>query len=309
MRRSLLLLSITANLLVPGQIFAAESLKFVIGPFSKSGLFAIFFAAVNNIVWAKKNGKVPVVYWSDDTLYFQEGGYHGQQNVWEYYFEPVSDLTYEVGDTVYREYNAPHNVAIPPGWNMAYGQETYGQTFHESLKWQWHEAIMSNIRIKPWISEKVEKFYRERMEGKVIIGIHLRGTDKRFEVRQVPPQAIIERARQLAVSMGTQPYFFVATDEERLLELAKKKLGADRVIAYDSLRSQNGEPLHWLNQNNNGEHGAQVLIETLLIAYYCDYFIHTASNVATAVMLFNPKLKTIFLKSEPSRGLIIRTNS
>jgi hypothetical protein len=293
--------------LVASPLLQANGEKFVIGDFSKSGLFALFFGAVNNIVWAQKNGKIPVVYWGEDSLYFQKGGYHGQHNVWEYYFEPVSDLTYEPGDTIYRDYNAPDNVCIPPGWNMAHGQETYGRTFHESVKFEWHEAIQKNIRIKPWVTEKVEKFYQDHMAGKVVIGIHLRGTDKRAEVLQVPPTAIIERARQLAVSTGIKPWFFVATDEERLLNLAKKKLGADRVLAYDSIRSKNGEPLHWLNQNNNGQHGEQVLIETLLLAH-CDYFMHTASNVATAVMLFNPWLKTTFLKYEPTRGLMIRTN-
>ena len=75
--------------------------KFVIGLHGKhAGLFAVFFGALNNIAWCERNNKVPVVYWDNKSLYYTPGGYNNSTNVWEYYFEQTSSLSYLPGDSV-----------------------------------------------------------------------------------------------------------------------------------------------------------------------------------------------------------------
>jgi len=285
----------------PGVNVAQPSDKFVIGAHGKNGMFSILFCALNNIAWAKKNGKIPVVYWAEDTPYFQKEGYHGQSNVWEYYFEPVSHLSYEPGDEVRHEYSAPDKAEIP------HGERVYDHFFHTTLRNEWHEVLRDNVRLKPHITAKVEDFYQTLIRGRIVIGIHLRGTDKHSEARVVSPEAILKRAKQLAKSMGVPTYFFVATDEERLLTLAKKRLGADKVLAYNSVRSRNGSPVHYNPQGHAAEVGEQVLIEALLLSR-CDYFFHTTSNVATGVLFFNPQLKSTLFVQDVSRGLLVTTN-
>jgi hypothetical protein len=265
---------------------AAQNKKFVIGPHCSCGLFSIFFGALSNIDWAYKNGKVPVVYWTDNTPYFQKEGYLGEKNVWEYYFEPVSDMRYVSGDHIYKYYHAPDATSVP------YGVRSYDEQFHTRTKLQLHEIIENYIHIKPDIREKIDDFYHEYMAGKSCIGIHLRGTDKHIEVTPVDQQVILNAARQLNEKLGGNAYFFIATDEERLLDLAKKKLGKERVIYYNSERSRNNIPVHYRPKKDGAEVGEQVLIEAQLLSK-CSHFLHTASNVATAVMLFNPRIKNL----------------
>jgi hypothetical protein len=129
------------------------------------------------------------------------------------------------------------------------------------------------------------------MEGKINIGIHLRGSDKKFEAFPVDVNLIFKKANDLAESSVNHYQFFVATDEERLLNLAKQKLKG-KVIYYDSHRSKNGFAIHYTKQNG-AVLGEEILIEAQLLSK-CDFFLHTRSNVATAVMFFNPYIKNIF---------------
>ena len=62
------------------------------------------------------------------------------------------------------------------------------------------------------------------------------------------------------------------------------------VVYYDSYRSVNGEPIHDSEHSyNKAQLGEEVLIEVSLLAR-CDLFVHTRSNVSTAVLLFNPDI-------------------
>ena len=86
--------------------------------------------------------------------------------------------------------------------------------------------------------------------------------------------------------------FFVATDEQKLLEEAQELLSGP-VIYCDSYRSLNGEPLHRPKKKQDyskAKLGEEVLIETLLLSK-CNGFVHTRSNVSTAVLFFNPELE------------------
>jgi hypothetical protein len=89
--------------------------------------------------------------------------------------------------------------------------------------------------------------------------------------------------------------FFVATDDESLLNLAKKHL-IKMPIHYNATRSQNGNPIHCGSNgilSNKKKLGEEVLIEAILLSR-SDFFIHTNSNVANAVCCFNPNIKNFF---------------
>jgi len=264
--------------------------KYVIGIPFQCGFFSIFFGTLSNIIWAKKQGKDPVVYWQKNCTYAQKGGHNGSVNEpWEYYFEPVSEQHYEPGDTIHASYGDPDGFGIPNGPGC------YDEKFHKELKFAMHDAIEKYIRIKPVIREKIETFYQQHMQGKLVIGIHLRGTDKLLEARAHNPQQILDKIAEFTVQIRQICWFFVATDEERLLDLAKQKFG-DRVISYNSRRSHNAIPVHYLPNKDGAIVGEEVLIEAQLLSR-CKLFIHTRTNVATAVLFFNPHIKSIFIEN------------
>ena len=59
--------------------------------------------------------------------------------------------------------------------------------------------IKQFIHLRPYLAQKIESFYQKNMAGKKIIGIHLRGTDKKIEVLPVNIQEMLNDANKLAL--------------------------------------------------------------------------------------------------------------
>lgn len=268
-------------LAIPSSNIVAQKKKYVIGCW-QAGFFSSFFHVITHLVGCEKHQRTPVVYWDKSSFFYTRDGYNGSYNVWEYYFEPVSRLGYHPGDKIHADYFGPSKFYIP--W------APIQECFKPTLRLFVHGIIKKYIKIKPVIQHKIDTFKQNNMSNTVTIGIHLRGTDKKREVRQIDPLLILNHANELADKIGDNCQFFVATDEARLLELAQNTLHRN-VIFYDSIRSTNGKPVH-INADNPAIMGEQVLIEAKLLSE-CNYFLHTLSNVSMAVCCFNPRLKNI----------------
>lgn len=274
-------------------IVSVEKDIYIIGnsiSYPPGGFFFQFFAVLNQLEWCERNNKVPVVYWGNDSLYFEAEGYNGEKNnVWEYYFEQVSDQSYPNGHPVSHSFYPDTNFGIYKG----------ASSFKEiiSLNRRWvHILIKKFIHIKPIIMQKIEDFFKKNMENKFTIGIHMRGTDKQIEVKPVEVKKFFDEANKIA-SQHPVCQFFVATDEEKLLEAAIQNLRG-KVIFYDALRSSSKEPLHYsanLPSINKAKLGEDVLIDAQLLSR-CNILIHANSNVAAAVLFFNDHLEHIFLE-------------
>jgi hypothetical protein len=255
------------------------------------GLFAGVFTVINNVEWCEKNNYEPTVYWSENSLYFEKEGHNGvKDNVWEYYFEPISEIRYRPGmEGDFRfcqNYRAPDGSAIPGPYAADYDRNL-DKEYREGI----HDIISRYIKIKQYIFDKVDHFYQTQMSGKRNIGIHLRGTDKPLEQKyDCTVDNILETANQCIPADGEAYQFLIATDEEKLLNRAKELLRGP-VISYDSFKSKNGEPIHdsWGHGYNRAKLGEEVLVEVLLLSK-CDVFVHTRSNVSTAALMFNPEL-------------------
>jgi len=135
-------------------LFAEE--KFVIGNCPKEGFFSSYCSALNSIMWAEKNGKVPVMHWDASFCHYQKEGWRGSLQPWEYYFEPVSDLAFEPTDPVYRVYGAPDDFNLP----MIFVRD---QAKFEELRDDAKKAIDKYIQVRPEILEKADLCFREHM--------------------------------------------------------------------------------------------------------------------------------------------------
>lgn len=274
------------SLLMPTELQAkhdtkSDSKKYVIGA-HQGGFFAAFLAVLNHLAYCKQTGKTPVVYWDNRSWYYRKGGFNGSHNVWEYYFKPVSKLAYEPKkDRINSSYEGPYS------------------TFHytdldEATRHNAHDLIKRYIHINGIVQRKIDTFYHNHMMGKHTIGIHLRGTDKFREMKPVSPEKIIAAALEQAHE-GTQ--FFVASDEQQLLEKAIHLLDGYKVIFYNCYRSHDtNKPLHLKNSHETkpsfAQLGEDVLVEVSLFAL-CDVLVHTRSNVSAAAFYYNPCLKSV----------------
>jgi hypothetical protein len=278
------------------------------------GFWAEFLWVLNHLEWCVATNQTPVVYWGPRFAYFSPEGYNNSTNGWEYYFEPVSSLSYGGGDTLYTQefYNnyfttlhwyteyiyslellpAEERVCIKSiplpkriAGDTAYPKgkhHLYSKIFRKKVK---EELLDKFIVIKPNIQKKIDDFYNTYMRGKKVIGIHLRGQFVANEVDVVPVELICEEA--INVGKGDDLVYFVATDQTHLLEQARKLLNGN-VIFYDCYRQETTTSPFSPSQCSP-KMGEDVLIETLLLSK-CDHFIHTISNVSTAALYFNPGL-------------------
>lgn len=272
-----------------------ESKKIMLITYARNGFFSNFIASLNSIRWCEKKSITPVVCWGKKCLYYDKDGYNGSMDPWEYYFEPVSNVSIEEAKkrtdaVIHHKYADPSGKSIP---NSSCQRRGYKNLLVQDYRKNINKTIKKYVKIKPSILEKVDRFYKDFMSDRATIGLHIRGTDKGKHVTPVSPETICLQANQFAESHpGCQ--FFVATDEVRLLEEVKKYLKGP-VIFYDSYRSVNGRPVHLFPQTNNKAIlGEEVLIEALLLSR-CNKFVHTRSNVSSAVLLFNPTLENLLV--------------
>ena len=105
-------------------------------------------------------------------------------------------------------------------------------------------------------------------------------------MEQVPVEVILDEANKYADG-NTQ--FFVASNNQALTQLARDILKGP-VINYDAVTAVGIVDITPWREKLHPRAGEDVLIEVLLLSK-CDFFIHTISQVSTAVLYFNPTLQ------------------
>lgn len=276
--------------------FIDSSNKHVIGGRTYVGFFSNFLAVLNQLKWCEKNNKIPVVYWPKPGLYYDERGLNGivSDNIWDYYFDPVSNLQCESHDNPCYEYSldgyAVATLPYPfPYESLAHIKQVYPD---KALRCRMNNLISNYIKIKEPTLNKVEQFYQKHLKDNFTVSIHLRGTDKHYEVKPVSIDQIFDEANKYAPCQ-----FYIATDEERLLQEAQKKLKGN-VISYNCFRassnSQSG--VHYVSDypidRSRALLGEEALIDCLLLSR-CNLMIHTWSNLSISALLFNPEIEHI----------------
>lgn len=296
----------------------ANPRKSVIGS-DGTGFFVNYCRVLNHIQHCRLNNQIPVVYWNESSSYYDENGYNGSLNAWEYYFEPVSDEKYEITDPIRRDSYAESD-GFSTVWdyhqyvdnlclcssedrknfiNITNGQfgnwwtgpnngkHLYDKEFRSFIN---RELITPYIKIKANIQEKIELLYSDQLAGKKTIGIHLRGRHLYGILPFVPIEVILETANSLA-DENTQ--FFIATDQQPLIDQAKRLLKG-KVIFYDMDRFEITTSPYPGVPKLHPKLGEDLLIEAMLLSR-CDHLVHTISTVSTAVLYLNPTMSHTLL--------------
>ena len=291
------------------------------------GLFSLVQQAVSHIPWAVAENRIPVAYFGDGTCYWTPNGYRGADTVWEYYFEPLDPdypaarIPERVKAHICANRPSPYQVGYLAG-EQAFVSSHFGD--HPLLKglalripYQWDDPdarlrretkkIFKNfVRPRSYIRQKVEDFFATHLAGHDVIGVHARGTDATSlqEVRAFRQGSLVlsryRREVERLLQARTSAKIFVATDDESSLsELAEAFPG--RVVSYDSLRHQHGEPAGhgptgWImpayiaaNRDLAAKNGEEAVIDYLLLSR-CQYLVHNGSSLARTVLLNAPKL-------------------
>lgn len=252
--------------------------------FPKVGMFAMASQILGQLYFLeKKMISGLLVDFDTNGLYYEPS--HGP-NWWNYYFEPIHIVTQS--DLIPR---------FP-------SREQYFEAFRAWKKLSRNDAALiveKYIRIRPEISEKVERFCQQYFADFFILGVHYRGTDKKKEAPRVSYKDVFQ-----AVSVRLpkdQPYkIFVATDEEPFLEAIRTEFPGS-ILAIDAERSTGKIGIHFFKKNQY-EVGEAAVIDALLLSK-CDFLIRTSSNLSLWSTYFNPTLPVVLLNQnyETHKGM------
>ena len=157
-----------------------------------------------------------------------------------------------------------------------------------------YELISRYIRLRPHITEKVDKFVQTKFKDAHVLGIHYRGTDKMnnespFMDYEIMLNAVAYYAHQFK---GKKFRIFVATDEQDFMDEMNERFPG-QVLTASTIRSDNGKPLH-TSRIDPYKHGEEALIDCLLLSR-CNHLIRTSSNLSLCSTYFNPELSVELL--------------
>jgi hypothetical protein len=295
------------------------------------GFFATFRQVLGELWWCRENDTVPIVFCTQDWVYWSKDKPNDAANAWDCFFEPVSD--YSVADLFDEDLDhleqcrildfdheriipcpnrrparfrdghirVPPNVTLTNRWpDTLRGENLDRPDLHHVL----HGLVDRFIRIKPAILDKVDAFYDDRFRGRRVIGIHIRGGEHNIEIEgwhrmARAPESLYAREIDLYLRSKADADIFVATDNTKTLEFFRQRYG-DRIICYDSQRSSSGRAPHC--ETTGYEIGEEVLIDGLLLSR-CDYLVHGISSVPNGALAFNPDLPRVDVYEKYGRRL------
>ena len=203
-----------------------------------------------------------------------------EENMWDYYFEPVvKDLAVK---RVYRYFfvtKAYKNHRIDH-------KQKYLNLFHSILN--------DRIRIKKEITEKANQFYNLELKGEKCLGVHYRGGEDALKYISANPYNIkyplsgyLEKVDRILTEGFTK--IFLATDDPQALKEFGNRYGA-KVVSYSTHQNDVVRGIRHITAQNRRGLGEEVLIDCLLLSR-CDYLIHGASNIPVTAKFINPTLQ------------------
>lgn len=192
------------------------------------GIGSITMCAFAHVMWMRDRGYIPVM-----NLHTYPNQYLNStnENMWEYFFEPVSSVT--VNDA----YRSKYVIAAPENdisW-CDFHINPYQREYMESCVAQtdFKKIVRINGETKEHIDAKMPKEIRE---GKRILGVVARGTDYREEaavktnkswrINVVKIDAFIEACDYYKKKLDCD-YIFVATEDKEYFERFRERFGED----------------------------------------------------------------------------------
>jgi hypothetical protein len=253
----------------------ANTVFYVIWLNGCNGFFSIFSMVIGHLKIAQEIGMTPIIdFQYFKNLYNDSTPINSTENMWEYYFKPVSKYTLdEVYDSKYVVFcngKYPQNF----GMSISHIPNLYNNTY---LKY---------IHLQDYITDRVNKVY-DSFHGKVI-GVHFRGQELKTAPRHpFPPteRQMIFLTNEILHHYDFQ-YIFLVSEEQRYVDLFIKIFG-DKVIINNCYRTYN-ENAYLLNPRQQHRYllGLEVLIDATLLAK-CNGLLSGSSNVSEYARLVN----------------------
>jgi hypothetical protein len=245
------------------------------------GFFACLKAAMEYLIYADRFGLSPVIHFKD-TCYNEEYPIHGTDNAFEYYFQQPCAITLKEASISRHVFYA--TLRTPPFVSM----DGYALTQEQltTLAALYRKYIRLNRFTKQYMDEQILSLFK----GKKTLGVHYRGTDFGFQLKNHPVSVSVEdslhKARQVFEAYGFER-IFLATDDVRALSEFQTEFGAALLYYPDVLRSEGILGVHVTEVTRKDHHyllGLEVLRDMLTLCS-CEGLISGLSQVSYAAQI------------------------
>jgi hypothetical protein len=225
-------------------------------------------------------------------------GCHEDGNIWEYFFEQPSFPPDSFMRSTKIAYWRDHSITNRDAYTLYKSGNAWRQ--------QYHAAFTKYIRIQAHILEKVDRIYSRYMAGKYCIAGHIRNEAHKVEEPSnttTPFQVYVEKIEDILRSRNGEAVIFLATDVEAYVRRLQRAFHAQVIVQPGVTRllenpsGDFGHQLHHGNAPASLKLGEDVLVDCLLLAK-CHVFVHTVSNIATAVGYINPDILMVYCDCE-----------
>lgn len=268
-------------------IFFGEEARF-------NGFCSIYRMLLMYLAYAEDMMLTPVVTIGKNTLYYDET-IQETGNVFEYFFEPVSQIDSKSIDQSRRVVISKGADAGKFGTTGAYKVDQTEIDFLAQYQAK-YISLKSNIKSLFW-----NKLADITVEGRTL-GVHVRATDYNKGYNRHP--VVVTPQEYLDKTIATfQKYkyekVFLATDDETTINLFEHAFG-DKLFYYkDSYRSNNGEAIHYGKQNTTRQHhkfylGLEIIRDFYTLGY-CAGLIAGNSNVSMCARIIKKSINEEYM--------------
>lgn len=253
------------------------------------GFAAALYLSLIDINFSERFGLTPVVEWGNTATYYDSGMDEITQNVFEYYFEPVSEIDYkEINECRTIIENGARNGFFFMKHVNGYATE---QDEIRNLGYIFKKYIHLNERVMKYINDNLCKM----LGTEKVLAVHVRGTDYNvgFEnhPKVVTANEYLVKVKDLYMR-GNYYNVFLATDDLNVLTLFKHEF-KDKLLYYtDVFRTDNNVGPH-NTPNNRPLHYYKLGLEVLRDIYTlanCDSLVCGLSGVSFAARYVNVAL-------------------
>ena len=250
-----------------------------------AGFFALLLKTLCGLYYASNNGFEPVIFAWEGSTYQEKEMINGTQNVFEYYFKPVSEIKIEDALNSYSvidisEYN--ENIAFSENDSQWFDMK---DEFIELMGRIYRKYILLNDYISNGMNEQI----RDLLSGKKSLGIHFRGSDYKLNTNGHPVSLEVEDYYEYideAIDKFQFTQIFIATDDKRALNKFAERY--KNVVFYSDVERTDGDVSVAFLENKREKHHFLLGYEVLRDAYTlasCSGFIGGQSQVSVNVRI------------------------
>lgn len=246
------------------------------------GFFAELRFIVAELYFADIFGFVPVVQMSKTSFYAEKEEINGTTNPFEYYFNPVSELSAEDANESYAV--VEHNWYQRNYMGQIFGMDS-GYLPSEEYMFAAAGIVKKYIHLNSSTSSEIQKAVDSVIGNNKTLAVHVRGTDFKKHYKNHPNIVGVDEyieATEVAMQEHSFEQIFLATDDLNALTQFKQRFG-DKVIYYkDVVRTEDDETVMKSNVEREKHHyklGLEVIRDVYTLAS-CDGIIAGLSNVS-----------------------------